>query len=470
MWRSVVGKLWLTIIALVVFVLSLLGVFLLPYIDMEFAANSREIKQLFIIVGIIGFSMTTLFALFLSLKITRPLVQLRNAAARIAKGEYHARADYRSSDEIGQLARAFNSMAEKLDETVGDLNYQKDHLASILSSITDAVITFKKNGEIISTNPRGKQLAAEWQNNFQSEGEDSASNVPEPLKDLFAAVVSEEKVVKAHINVGNQVWSVVLSPLYTSGAMQGAVAVLRDATKEVNMEKMRQAFVANVSHELRTPLSMLQGYSEALLDDIASTPEERRELAQVIYDESLRMGRLVSDLLDLAGIEAGRMQLNFGIVNVYELLQRMVRKFTVLSRERGIALKLEIMSNPKNLLLEKADEDRLEQVLTNLLDNAFRHTPEGKRIFLRAERIQGETGEEVVLQVEDEGQGIPEEDVPYIFDRFYKADKARKRAGGTGLGLAIAKNIVEAHNGNIAVQSRFGQGTTFTVTIPVHLS
>lgn len=235
------------------------------------------------------------------------------------------------------------------------------------------------------------------------------------------------------------------------------------------MEKMRQAFVANVSHELRTPLSMMQGYSEALLDDIASTPEERRELAQVIYDESLRMGRLVSDLLDLAGIEAGQMQLHFGVVDVFDLLQRMIRKFSVLSKEKEIDLKLEIISNPKNIILEKADEDRLEQVLTNLLDNAIRHTPSGKRIFLRAERVIGENGDAIVLEIEDEGIGIPEEDTPYIFDRFYKADKSRKRAGGTGLGLAIAKNIVEAHQGQIAVRSRIGHGTTFTVTIPVTL-
>ncbi|TXK76583.1 hypothetical protein FU659_25365 [Paenibacillus sp. N3.4] len=257
-----------------------------------------------------------------------------------------------------------------------------------------------------------------------------------------------------------------MTPLYSRDQVRGAVAVLRDVTEEVLLDKLRKDFVANVSHELRTPLSMLQGYSEALLDDIPSTPEERVELVQVIHDESLRMGRLVRDLLDLARMEAGHLELYFREVEVDSLIKRMHRKFTVLAKERGITLSAVIPEQP--LILEHADEDRLEQVMTNLLDNAFRHTGEGARIAIKAEPAVFKDHPAIRIEVSDEGQGIPPGDLPFIFERFYKADKARTRgsSGGTGLGLAIVKNIVEAHHGSIAAQSTLGQGTTFTLMLP----
>ncbi|HZG85205.1 sensor histidine kinase [Paenibacillus sp.] len=467
LWKSVVGKLWMTIIVLVAVVLCLLGVFLLPYIDMEFTSNSYEVKRLFVIICIIGFSLTTFFAFFLSFKITQPLLQLKRAADMITMGEYKTKVAIRSSDEIGQLARAFNHMGEKLEGTIRDLNYEKEHLASILGSMTDAVVTFEANGRIISSNPHGETLLAVWRELMPAEGEDLLGRIPEPLKEVFKAVVAEEKEVTTKLHVGSGVWSVVMAPLYTSGTLRGAVAVLRDVTEEARLEKLRKDFVANVSHELRTPLSMLQGYSEALLDDIVSTPEERRELAQVIYDESLRMGRLVQDLLDLARMEAGRLVLNAVETDLTPLLQRVHRKFAAHARERGVTITLEADAAPGALTLLRADEDRLEQVFTNLLDNAIRHTPAGNQIILRAARLEGEQGASVRIEVEDQGDGIPAEDVPYIFERFYKADKARKRSTGTGLGLAIVKNLVDAHEGTVAVRSRIGQGTTFTVILPV---
>ncbi|MCI3920251.1 cell wall metabolism sensor histidine kinase WalK [Paenibacillus sp. TRM 82003] len=483
-WRSVVGKLWITIIMLVAFVLFLLGVFLLPYIDLEFTENSYEVKRLFVIICIIGFSLTTFLAFFLSSKITQPLLQLKRAADMITVGEYRTRVAIRSSDEIGQLARAFNHMGEKLDGTIRDLNYEKEHLASILVSMTDAVVTFEANGQIISCNPHGESLVEEWRGMFSPEDAESEAGtsvaalggrrIPEPLQSVFDAVVAEEKEVTTKLHVGSGVWSVVMAPLYTYGTLRGAVAVLRDVTEEVRLEKLRSDFVANVSHELRTPLSMLQGYSEALLDDIASSPEERRELAQVIYDESLRMGRLVQDLLDLARMEAGRLELHASATDLLPLLQRVHRKFAALARERGVTLRLETDETPRALTLERADEDRLEQVFTNLLDNAIRHTPSGEGIVLRGVRVEpepsgGASAQQafVRVEVEDRGYGIPAEDVPYIFERFYKADKARTRTSGTGLGLAIVKNLVEAHDGTVSVRSRVGHGTTFTVTLPL---
>jgi two-component system, OmpR family, sensor histidine kinase ResE len=473
-WKSVVGKLWMTIIALVAVVMSILGVFLLEYIDAAFS-NSYEVKRLYVITAIIGFSLSTLFAFFLSSKITQPLLQLKRAADMFTMGEYGTRVSVRSGDEIGELAVAFNHMGDKLEGMIRDLHYEKDHLASILRSMTDAVISFDAAGRIIISNPHGERLTEQWS---RLTGEEPAGeqplterNIPGPLYEVLRSVIETEKEVVTKIHVGNEVWSVVMDPLYEDGMLREAVAVLRNVTEEHRLEKLRKDFVANVSHELRTPLAMLQGYSEALLDDIAATPEERRELAQVIYDESLRMSRLVKELLDMARMEAGRLVLNVSQVELLPLLQRVHRKFAAYAKERSLTLQLEMPSGDA-LTLDYADVDKLEQVLTNLLDNAFRHTPDGKEITVRAARDPAsDVGDAIRLEVEDQGQGVPPEDLPYIFERFYKADKARTRgasSGGTGLGLAIVKNIIDAHHGKITARSQLGQGTTFTVTLPVH--
>ncbi|MFD2611975.1 ATP-binding protein [Paenibacillus gansuensis] len=469
-WKSVVGKLWGTITLLVIFVLGMLALFLLDYIDQNFA-NSKAVKHLFVYTCIIGFSLTTIFAFFLSTKISQPLVQLKNAAAQITRGDYKTRVPVRSTDEIGQLASTFNFMAIELDETIKDLNHEKEHLSSILRSMGDAVITFDADGSVILANPQGERILQEW-GQILWEGTESeqqplsAGDLPEPLRKLFYTVVEKQSELTTKLHVQQEVWSVVLAPLYSNDMIRGAVAVLRDVTEEHRSDKLRKDFVANVSHELRTPISMLQGYSEALLDDIAATPEERKELVQVIYDESLRMGRLVKDLLDLARMEAGHMEMNWNKVNVSELARRVQRKFQVVSKDRGIPLYLQQTSN--DLYLEAADEDRLEQVMTNLLDNGIRHTSPGSSITIRLKPIESSADRKLLIEIEDEGRGIPAEDLPFIFERFYKADKARTRgnSGGTGLGLSIVKNIVDAHRGTVKVQSTVGHGTTFFITLP----
>jgi two-component system sensor histidine kinase ResE len=476
LWRSVVGKLWMTIIALVAAVLLILGMFLLQYIDVAeaFKNNSHKVKVLFVYVAIIGFLLSTFFAFFLSTKITQPLLQMKKAADLVAQGEYRTRVPIRSNDEIGDLANTFNHMAAELDTLIRALNNEKEHLASILRSMGDAVVTFDAEGRILLANPNGQQLIDRW-NELEWTGEETAgrslqpfSQVPLPLFEQYRKVLREGRDVAWKLHVQNGVWSVVMAPLKSNDSVRGAVAVMRDVTEEQKLEKLRRDFVANVSHEIRTPLSMLQGYSEALLDDIAASPEERRELAQVIYDESLRMGRLVKDLLDLARMEAGHMEMRFVQVDLEGLLRRVHRKFLVYAKERGIRLHSDIPEPP--LVLKAADEDRLEQVLTNLLDNALRHTPGGAQIIVSARRVTSGGKPYVEMKVQDEGQGIPAEDLPYIFERFYKADKARTRgasSGGTGLGLAIVKNIVEAHNGRIHAESTVGKGTTFTLLLPV---
>jgi two-component system sensor histidine kinase ResE len=444
------------------------------------------VKKLFALVSLIGFLLTTFFAFFLITRITKPIQQLKKAADLITRGEYGSRVPIVSSDELGDLAQTFNLMGERLEETIKDLNYEKENLSSVLRSMADAVISFNVEGNVIFTNPHGEEIIANWSDiqwnapqskSAHSEDEWGAGStdeimrspqIPEPLQQIFANVVQETKEITSKVHVHNSVWSIVIAPLYSRKQVRGAVAVLRNVTEEHRLEKLRKDFVANVSHELRTPLSMLQGYSEALIDDIAASPDERKELAQVIYDESLRMGRLVKDLLDLARMETGHMELNYQAFPLNALLKRVHRKFSALCKEQGI--QLEMQCPEEDVILPYADEDRLEQVLTNLLDNAIRHTSNDAKITMRMEIQNTSNGSKnVLVEIEDQGQGIPPEDLPFIFERFYKADKARTRGttSGTGLGLAIVKNIIDAHQGTVHVRSVLGRGTTFSILLPI---
>ncbi len=472
--RTLVGKLWITIICLVAFVLLSVGLFFLPYIDTNFT-NPGAIKKLFVLVSVIGFSLTTFFALFLITKITQPMQRLIQATDSIRKGKYDTRLSLKTSDEIGVLSNTFNHMAEELEKTIRSLNHEKEHLSSVLRSMNDAVITLDVSGSVILTNPPGERILQMWGDLQENESEskiaesvqDTLQKIPPPLQQMFRKVLDQEGDQSMNIHVKKGVWSVHMAPLASDGGIRGAVAVLRDVTEEVQLEKMRRDFVANVSHEIRTPLSMMQGYSEALLDGMAASPEESAELVQVIHDESLRMGRLVRDLLDLARMEAGHTDMTMEEVDFRELAERVYRKFLVRSKENNIALRLELGEGA--LELQEANEDRLEQVLTNLLDNAFRHTPEGGTIAIGAGVADVPRGTELHVSIKDSGVGIPADDLPFVFDRFYKADKARVRGetGGTGLGLSIVKNIVDSHRGSIYAESEVGKGTVFHMLLPV---
>jgi two-component system OmpR family sensor kinase len=235
--------------------------------------------------------------------------------------------------------------------------------------------------------------------------------------------------------------------------MAGRVAVAQQAQRD---------FLANVSHDLRTPLTSIQGFSQAVAEGVASDPESARRAAQVINDEAARMHRMVESLLDLARIEAGQLDFQAHAVALSDLLQGVGDSLSVKAREKGLSLNVEV---PPDLPRIAGDGDRLAQVFTNLLDNAIRHTPAGGQIALRAELDHNG----VTVAVQDTGEGIPAADLPRIFERFYQVDKSRKsdRHSGMGLGLAITKQIVEAHGGVIEVASTPGQGTTFTVWLPL---
>ncbi|MED5049656.1 ATP-binding protein [Bacillus siamensis] len=415
-------------------------------------------RYIFLAAGI-AIVLTTFFAFFLSSRVTYPLRKMREGAQDLAKGKFDTKIPILTQDEIGELAIAFNQMGRQLNFHINALNQEKEQLSNILSSMADGVITINIDGTILVTNPPAERFLQAWyyeQNMNIKEGD----NLPPEAKELFQNAVSTEKEQMIEMTLQGRSWVLLMSPLYAESHVRGAVAVLRDMTEERRLDKLREDFIANVSHELRTPISMLQGYSEAIVDDIASTEEEKKEIAQIIYDESLRMGRLVNDLLDLARMESGHTGLRYETVNLHEFLEKISRKFSGVAKEKEVSLTEDIaVSQPECVF----DEDKMEQVFTNLIDNALRHTESGGNVHIAVQTVK----DGLKIDIKDSGSGIPEEDLPFIFERFYKADKARTRGrAGTGLGLAIVKNIVEAHGGSIAVHSSIDKGTTFTFYIP----
>lgn len=429
------------------------------YLEVVEEATAQTKNIIFLAAGI-AIILTTIFAFFLSTRITAPLRKMRQASLEVAKGNFDTKVPILTRDEIGSLAMAFNRMGRVLNTNLTALNQEKEQLSRILSSMADGVITLDRKGSIVVTNPPAKQFIQAWYFEQSIESNEIIDDLPKAIKKLFQQVVALEKEQMVEIDVQGRSWVVLMTPLYDENFVRGAVAVLRDMTEERLHDKLRKDFIANVSHELRTPISMLQGYSEAIIDDVAGSEEEKKELAQIIYDESLRMGRLVNELLDLARMEAGHIELNIQPINIREFARRVLRKFHGVAKDHNIELKAEIAEVNHEIMV---DVDRIEQVLTNLIDNALRHTSDQGSVTLVVSPLR----DGIKIDIRDTGSGIPEEDLPFVFERFYKADKARTRGrAGTGLGLAIVKNLVEAHNGHVSVHSKLGEGTTFSFFIP----
>ncbi|OZU90074.1 PAS domain-containing sensor histidine kinase [Virgibacillus indicus] len=441
------------------------AIFVYQSLDVIDQTKAETTKIIFLAAGI-AIILTTIFAFFLSTRITSPLIKMREAAFDLTRGEFNTKVPILTHDEIGGLAMAFNRMGRQLKFHINALHQEKEQLSSIVSSMADGVMTLNRNGDMIVTNPPAERFIEDWyfENNLIIHEENR--KLPIELYEILQEVIDGEKEAVHELNVQGRSWVMVMTPLYDQTYVRGAVAVLRDMTEERRLDKLRKDFIANVSHELRTPISMLQGYSEAIVDNIAESKEEKNELAQIIYEESLRMGRLVNELLDLARMEAGHIQLNKETLEVETYVERIMKKFNGLANDNQIELRMTKDITESNALF---DPDRLEQVFTNLIDNAIRHTAENGFVQVLVECSESE----LHVAIEDNGSGIPEEDLPFVFERFYKADKSRtrnKQKKGTGLGLAIARNIIDAHGGIISVKSKVNKGTTFSFKIPQNKS
>lgn len=437
------------------------AVYVYQSLDVIDQTKAETTRIIYLAAGI-AIVLTTIFAFFLSTRITAPLIKMREAAVDLTRGEFNTKVPIVSKDEIGELGIAFNKMGKQLNFHIHALREEKEQLASIVASMADGVITLNRQGDIIMINATAKQFISDYYFDHNIDIQENHLPLPEALQNILSKITDGEKEVLQEISLQGRNWAMIMTPLYDQNSVRGAVAVIRDMTEERRLDKLRKDFIANVSHELRTPISLLQGYSEAIVDDIASTKEEKNELAQIIHEESLRMSRLVNELLDIARMEAGHIQLNYESIDLDAFVRRIVNKFNGIAGENNITLSYQHAISYPNVNL---DVDRMEQVFTNLIDNSIHHTLENGKVEIDVES----NADEILVHIKDSGVGIPEDDLPFIFERFYKTDKARTRDGskkGTGLGLPIAKNIVIAHQGSIVAKSKQGQGTTFTIKLP----
>ncbi len=405
-----------------------------------------------------GLLAAILLSFLLSKTITTPIERITEGARSIAEGNFDQKLGVQSSDEIGELTRSFNYMAGKLKATVGEVQGERDKLNTLFLHMTDGVAAFTTDGELIHMNPATE--------NMIGVRADDRVTFDELFTDL-SMPDSDETVMRSfitgEITRKGRVLSVTLAPYGALDGEGGVICVFHDVTEQKRLDDARREFVANVSHELRTPLTNIRSYTETLLDAVGELPlDTEKQFLGVISGESERMARIVTDLLTLSKLDYGRMELRMTRFFIGEMLQNVVNAMRLNAEESGHELYSE---TPESLPEISGDRERLEQVVVNILSNAVKYTPSGGHIWLKAEQTEKN---EVCITVRDDGIGIPEEDVPRLFERFYRVDKARSRAaGGTGLGLAIAKEIVDQHDGQISLESVYGEGTTVTITLPV---
>lgn len=414
-----------------------------------------------------GLVITLVVALIVSARIsysiTRPIEEITRVARNITQRKYESRVKLRARDEIGQLAGAINFMATSLERQMYEISENQQRLSGVLTNMVSGVIFVTENRRIMLVNPAAERLLGlpreelEGKLHIEAGHNFGLSQYIDKCIDTGERIRQEVHLYYPH----ERILDVNIAPyINAKGEKKGVVTVLHDITEIRRLEKMRSEFVANVSHELRTPITSIKGFTETLLDGAMKEEDTCRHFLQIISDESDRLYRLISDILDLSRIEQRKIMIRPVLVNVHQL----VRETFDLVQEQVKRKRLEMILPDLPEVVIETDKDCLQQILLNLVSNAIAYTPEGGKISVRVREENGQ----MMMKVEDTGIGIPEKDIPRIFERFYRVDKARARdSGGTGLGLAIVKHLVEALNGRISVKSVEGVGSTFTVQLPL---
>jgi two-component system, OmpR family, phosphate regulon sensor histidine kinase PhoR len=424
----------------------------LPMTRVEEEVGGIYRTMLFAFMGIAVVAAAVMF--LVAREITQPLREIRLLADWVAAGDFTRKAPLRAPDEIGHVSAALNRMAEELSARLEKLRAERSKLEAVISSMEEGVIPLDPDGRILGVNGAAKELF-ELRDDPQGLKLWEVVRLP-GLEEAATKVLRRRTPVTDSFEVGSRVLSVRLSPV-TDGP--GAVLVAHDITEDRRYDTLRKEFVANVSHELRTPLSVVQGYVETLLDGAVKEEKSALEFLVIIDKNVRRLSAIVSDLLDLSKLESGGHVLEPRPVDIRGLVERVAEAFRPVAARKQQQLAAEVSPGAGSV---EADGTLLERALSNLVDNALKYTPERGRIRIWG----GPDGGQVALSVEDNGMGIPEADLPRIFERFYRVDKSRSRdLGGTGLGLSIVKHIVQLHGGTISVRST-PAGTTFTLRVP----
>jgi two-component system, OmpR family, sensor histidine kinase VicK len=428
----------------------------------EIYEQMRQINQILMTGTIISLSITAALGIFLARTITRPILDMRRQAQVLGKGDFSRKVHVYGRDEIGQLAITFNELTNKLKDANATTEAEKRKLTSVLSHMTDGVIATDKEGQIILINKQGELLLDVIQ-------EDIIGTSIVDLLNLSGTFELEDLIKNSDsllLDFGDHDREFLLEASFSviqkdEGDFNGLITVLHDVTEQEKVEQERREFVANVSHELRTPLTSMKSYLEALEDGALNDPTIAPKFLNVAQTETERMIRLVNDLLQLSKMDSKDYRLNINTIDVTSLLNSIIDRYELVSDSERITFKRNIAVD--QVTFAAIDRDKLIQVLDNIISNAVKYSPEGGKISVSLT----ENEKDLSISVSDEGVGIPKESLPFVFDRFYRVDKARSRKlGGTGLGLAIAKQIILAHGGSISIDSEWNIGTTITLTLP----
>ena len=417
-----------------------------------------SLKKSIVYVVLVALGISIFVSYILSKAITTPVQKLTKSAERMANGDFSKIKEPESGDEISLLANKFNYMGSRLKDTLSEISQEKGKLETLLQNMSDGVIAFDENGELIHANPSGQEFLSisgeilKFDEIFNNLG----------ISVSFDEIMKENKGTS--LSYKFQVHDKYLNLLFArvfgdNNSITGIIVVIQDVTEQENLEKMRKEFVANVSHELKTPITSIRGYSETLLESEGIDKDTSNKFLEVINKEAERMSVLVSDLLKLSKMDFQNDMINKSSFDAVKVAGSSIDKIFIEADKKKQEL---VLFNDDEKIFAYANESDIEQVLLNILSNAIKYTPEGGKIGVKVEKV----GDKVEILVKDNGIGIPKEDLPRIFERFYRVDKARSREmGGTGLGLSIAKTMIEANGGTIKIDSDVGKGTEVTIKL-----
>ena len=411
----------------------------------------------------IALVITAVLGVLVAQTISRPIADMRRQAQAMAKGNFSRKVRVYSEDEIGQLARAFNHLTNRLQESQQSTESERRKLASVLANMTDGVLSTDRRGRIILINEPALQLLNVSRETVINRPVTTVLGLDESY--TFEDLIDMRDAIT--LDISSQDQATLLRTTFSviqkeTGFVNGLIAVLHDNTEQEKIDMERREFVANVSHELRTPLTTMRSYLEALADGAWQDPELAPNFLNVTQTETERMIRLVNDLLKLSKMDSSEADLSREMVEFGVFFNRIIDRFEM-SKSQNVSFERKV---PKSQYFVEIDTDKLTQVIDNIISNALKYSPEGGKVRFSVREKEGE----LLVSISDEGMGIPKENVERIFDRFYRVDRARSRAmGGTGLGLAISKEMINAHGGKIWAQSRYGKGTSIHFTLPYEI-
>ncbi|WP_026563348.1 two-component system histidine kinase PnpS [Bacillus sp. UNC41MFS5] len=462
----------ISLIILIIIVLVGVGVLLGQLFKsyyLESLTQHLKIEVLWVLSICLGIAIIIIIFLCVRItsKYTKPIEAATNVAIELAKGNYRARTKVGKLDETGMLGSSINMLAENLQELTKAQEMQQDRLSALIENMGAGLVLIDSRGYINLINKGFIDIfhvnSSDYLNKVYYEVIDY-----EEICQLVAEVFRTEKKVSKQILVPlfieRRYFVVYGVPILgTNNVWKGVLLVFHDITEIKKLEQMRKDFVANVSHELKTPVTSIKGFTETLMDGAMNNKETLETFLSIILKESDRLQTLIQELLDLSKIEQQGFRLNIQDIDLYELLKEVI---TILSgKAQAKNIRINLLCKQDQVIIQ-GDLDRLKQVFINLIANATAYTPPEGNV----EIILLEHGEKVRVHVKDTGIGISKEEIPRIFERFYRVDRDRSRnSGGTGLGLAIVKHLIEAHHGNISVRSELGEGSEFIIELYKYL-